>query len=169
MTIRIHPPSPRLTLPDEPFGQRIGNRPLRVFPALALPSLLGAVLTRARGTAGIGERGGIHGGKYTAGTMRAGDAGQGTCAFDAWCLICMVPIRDGDAHTRDAGMQHEPAEMKKDCRTAQFHTKSWSYAFVCPECSNRVRKNVNYLGGRAVLCDGAKTSTAPRRPQWATA
>ena len=59
-------------------------------------------------------------------------------------------------------MSHHPAEMKKDCRTARFHTKSWSYAFVCPDCGNKVRKNTNYLGGRKVICNGEKTSTAPR-------
>lgn len=54
-------------------------------------------------------------------------------------------------------MKHAPAVAPRDLKTAQFHTKSWSYSHTCPVCGRQRRYNRNFLGARFVLvCDGER-------------
>ena len=52
---------------------------------------------------------------------------------------------------------HTLHECIRDNKTADFHTKSWSYRFNCPVCGKHRRYNTNFLGNRNVLgCDGVQ-------------
>lgn len=55
------------------------------------------------------------------------------------------------------GNTHTATVCIKDNRTIDFHTKSYSFEFKCPECGKIRRQNTNYLGSkRHVVCDGER-------------
>ena len=50
---------------------------------------------------------------------------------------------------------HDDVECTRINSSAHFHTKSWSYRFVCPTCGDSRRYNTNFLGNRYTLvCNG---------------
>lgn len=51
---------------------------------------------------------------------------------------------------------HAPTETKRlGGLHLRFATKSWSDAFECPVCKRQLRFNLNFLGGKILLCDGS--------------
>ena len=69
--------------------------------------------------------------------------------------------RRSDEHTWDG--KHKPAACKKINGSADFHTKSWSFRFECPECGASRRYNTNFLGSRyRLVCDGDKIARIHR-------
>lgn len=58
---------------------------------------------------------------------------------------------------------HTPAAMKQLCGIHQRYSgKSYSDAFECQTCGHRERRNLNFLGGRLLICDGAKRERIER-------
>lgn len=59
---------------------------------------------------------------------------------------------------------HEPAECKRQMGLhLRFATKSWSDSFKCPVCGEAKRFNLNFLGGKRVMCDGTGKFTKVER------
>lgn len=62
-------------------------------------------------------------------------------------------------------VQHQPVVAKRDPKSIDFHTKSYSFDFRCPQCGKVRRFNTNYLGGRRLpLCDGIAIKPTERLP-----
>lgn len=52
---------------------------------------------------------------------------------------------------------HTPAEcVRLRGPHLQYHGRNWSDAFECPTCKRRKRLNLNFLGSKAVTCDGSE-------------
>ena len=67
-----------------------------------------------------------------------------------------IEWREGTGRSIFKG-RHAPAECKRLGGLHQrFATKSWSDAFECSACGVRQRFNLNFLGGKRVVCDGTK-------------
>lgn len=47
--------------------------------------------------------------------------------------------------------------MRKNTALMQYNGRSWSTFFTCPVCGRQVKKNLNFLGGKAVTCNGRRT------------
>lgn len=52
-------------------------------------------------------------------------------------------------------MKHDPTQCKRKMGLAlRYSFKNWSDEFVCPTCGGSRRQSLNFLGSRAVVCDG---------------
>lgn len=56
----------------------------------------------------------------------------------------------------EPGTVHEAAVCVRLMGVHLRYSKSWSDAFECPVCRQRKRYNLNFLGGRDVVCTGVK-------------
>lgn len=59
-------------------------------------------------------------------------------------------------------MSHTETRCTQVPHTEQYHNKSWSAAFACPVCGKTQRRNLNFLGGKWLLCNGEKVRTVSR-------
>ncbi len=59
--------------------------------------------------------------------------------------------------------KHTPGPMKQLCGIHQRYSgKSYSDAFECQTCGHSERRNLNFLGGRLLICDGVKRERVER-------
>lgn len=64
-------------------------------------------------------------------------------------------------------LAHPATECLPAPRSEQFHTKSWSYRYVCPVCGAAKRQNANYLGRRRTMaCDGLAIRAVNSSTDW---
>jgi len=53
-------------------------------------------------------------------------------------------------------MAHDPYQCSRTSAPLRYSFKNWSAEFQCPHCKRNAWFNLNFLGQRAVICDGDK-------------
>lgn len=76
----------------------------------------------------------------------------------------MERLRREERREASGQVTHPLLRMARTNET-HYSTKNWSDRFVCLECGNTRRHNLNYLGSRRTLyCDGENMTVAPCVP-----
>ena len=52
--------------------------------------------------------------------------------------------------------EHEPTECPRNKAVHQFIGKGWKAQYSCPTCGRATMQALNFMGGRRLICDGAK-------------